>query len=114
MVLGRGYLLHCQSEEEADSSRASLTATWYAGDQEVQTVSRTDLDLNRPQMYSYLEGNQRTLVLSNFTVNNVGVYRCRERGTSNTDGVGVVLGPGMHTWAVKVQNSQLGGFGPCI
>ena len=99
MVLGRGYLLHCQSEE-ADGSRVSLTAVWYAGDQEIQTTSRSDL--NHPLMYSYLESNQRTLVLSNFTVNNVGVYRCRERGSSNTDGVGVVLGPGMHVCTVRV------------
>lgn len=104
LVVGRGYLLHCQSEE-ADGSRATLTAIWYAGDHEVQTVGRTDL--NRPLMYSYLESNQRTLVLSNFTVNNVGVYRCRERGSSNTDGVGVVLGPGMHTRTI---NSQLLGL----
>ena len=92
LVLGRGYLLHCQSEE-ADGT---LTAVWYAGDQEVPTGSRTGP--NRPLVYSYLEASQRTLVLANFTVNNVGVYRCRERGSSNTDGAGVVLGPGIATY----------------
>ena len=104
LVPGRGYLLHCQSETGARAgagagaggSHTILTAIWYAGDREVTTGSRSDP--NRPSMYSYLEANRRTLVMANFSLSDVGVYRCRERGSSNTDGAGVVLGAGMRKY----------------
>ena len=71
---------------------SSLDAIWYSGDDEVAVSNASDP--NRPMIYNYLERNlnRRTLVLTNFTVGNVGVYRCRERGTSNMAGAAVVIG----------------------
>ena len=88
LVPGRTFHLYC---EERGRGR-SLEAIWYFGDDEVADGSPSDP--NRPMVYSYLESNRRTLVLTNFTSGNVGVYRCRERGTSNTNGAAVVIGTG--------------------
>ena len=80
---GRTYHLHC---EEKERSGSLLSAVWFSGDSEVSTSDSADM------VYSFLDGSRRTLVLSNFTGGNVGIYRCRERGSSNTDGAGVVFG----------------------
>lgn len=91
LVPGRTFHLHCcesESEESRHDGNNPLTAIWYYGDEEIAAVSST----NHPMVYSYLENNRRTLVLTSFMVGNVGVYRCRERGTSNTEGAAVVIG----------------------
>ena len=95
LVLGRSYHLHCE-DKEGGTRQDSLTAVWYSGDVEVPAGSISSSDRASPMVYSYLEENRRTLVLTNFTGGNVGLYTCRERDSSNTDGAGVVLGSGIY------------------
>ena len=90
LVLGRTFHLHCQAGDVESNQGSSLAAIWYSGDDEVAVSNASDP--NHPMIYNYLERNRRTLVLTNFTVGNVGVYRCRERGTSNIEGAAVVIG----------------------
>ena len=88
LVTERTFHLHCQEE----GSHQPTTAVWFTGDKEVPESSAEDP--SRPMVFSYLDGSRRMLVLSNFSVGNVGLYRCRERGSANTDGAGIVLGAG--------------------
>ena len=90
LVPGRTFHLHCQAGNVESNQGSSLDAVWYSGDNEVMVSTANDP--NRPMIYNYLERNRWTLVLTNFTVGNVGVYRCRERGTSNMEGAAVVIG----------------------
>ena len=99
LVPGRTFHLHCQSGER--SSQGSLDAIWYSGDAEVIVSSAGNP--NRPMIYTFLDGSRQTLVLTNFTEGNVGVYRCRERGASNTEGAAVVIGASKRT--VYVSNT---------
>ena len=85
MVPGRTFHLHCQYNDGR-----SIDAVWYSGAAEV-FVSSADSP-NRPMLYAYLNGNRQTLVFTSFAEGSVGVYRCRERGTGNTEGATVVIG----------------------
>ena len=92
LVPGHTFHLHCEAggEENTGGHGNSLDAVWYSGDNEVTVSSASDP--NRPTTYSYLDGNRLTLVLTDFRVGYVGVYRCRERGTSNMEGAAIVIG----------------------
>ena len=95
LVPGRTFHLHCceaRSEENGCDGNNLLTTVWYSGNDEVPAVSSDSDPDHRPMVYTYLENNQRTLVLTNFTLANVGIYKCRERGAGNTEGADVVIG----------------------
>ena len=95
LVLGRTFHLHCEATANGDRSSRhgnSLDVTWYQGDNEVPVGSASDPD-PRPMVYTYLEGNRQTLVLTNFAGANVGVYKCRERGgTSMLEEATIIVG----------------------
>lgn len=97
LVLGRTFHLRCQAGREEGSSlggarggTGSLDAVWYSGDSEVAVSSPSDP--NRPMIYSYSDGDVQMLVLTRFTGGDVGVYRCRERGTNSGQGAAIVIG----------------------
>ena len=95
LVQGRTFHLHCEAEADGDRGNRhgnSLDVTWYQGDNEVPVGSASDPN-RRPMVYTYLEGNRQTLVLTNFAGANVGVYKCRERGgTSMPEEATIIVG----------------------